>query len=137
MTLLGSVFQADPAVVLSDSSSVVVCSNRMQDGSVPPLEQGMVVGQLVLADALIVGNWNNQVLRRSEFWVSRTRPGLTSLLFLQVKFSELTIDMFRMLQALEREPVNLATQSSKQGPLVSFTASHLNTCFIADTPLKV
>lgn len=59
--------QADPAVVLSDSSSVVVFSNRMQDGSVPPLEQGMVVGQLVLADALIVGNWNNQVLRRSEF----------------------------------------------------------------------
>ncbi|CAF90366.1 unnamed protein product [Tetraodon nigroviridis] len=36
-----------------------------------------------------------------------------------VKFSELTIDMFRMLQALEREPVNLATQTSKQGVLVS------------------
>lgn len=36
----------------------------------------------------------------------------------QVKFSELTIDMFRMLQALEREPVNLATQSSKPGTLV-------------------
>lgn len=27
--------------------------------------------------------------------------------------------MFRMLQALEREPVNLATQTSKQGTLVS------------------
>ena len=26
--------------------------------------------------------------------------------------------MFRMLQALEREPVNLATQTSKAGPLV-------------------
>lgn len=38
--------------------------------------------------------------------------------FAQVKFSELTIDMFRMLQALEREPVNLATQSSKPGTLV-------------------
>lgn len=36
-----------------------------------------------------------------------------------MKFSELTIDMFRMLQALEREPVNLATQTSKQGVLVS------------------
>lgn len=36
-----------------------------------------------------------------------------------MKFSELTIDMFRMLQALEREPVNLATQTSKQGTLVS------------------
>lgn len=38
--------------------------------------------------------------------------------FSQVKFSELTIDMFRMLQALEREPVNLATQSTKPGTLV-------------------
>ncbi|KAM3600042.1 uncharacterized protein V6R79_016377 [Siganus canaliculatus] len=37
--------------------------------------------------------------------------------FVEVKFSELTIDMFRMLQALEREPVNLATQTSKQGTL--------------------
>ncbi|KAK9533050.1 hypothetical protein VZT92_010403 [Zoarces viviparus] len=86
--------EADPVVVLNDNSSVVVTSNRLQEESVPPLEQGMVVGQLVLADALIIGNCNNQV-----------------------KFSELTIDMFRMLQALEREPVNLATQPSKQGTL--------------------
>lgn len=86
--------EADPAVVLNDNNSVLVTSNRLQEGGVPPLEQGMVVGQLVLADALIVGNCNNQV-----------------------KFSELTIDMFRMLQALEREPVNLATQTSKQGTL--------------------
>ncbi|KAK5852445.1 hypothetical protein PBY51_023914 [Eleginops maclovinus] len=86
--------EADPVVVLNDNSSVVVTSNRLQESSVPPLEQGMVVGQLVLADALIIGNCNNQV-----------------------KFSELTIDMFRMLQALEREPVNLATQTSKQGAL--------------------
>ncbi|XP_072227704.1 protein SCAI isoform X2 [Leuresthes tenuis] len=86
--------EADPVVVVNDNNSVVITSNRLQDGSVPPLEQGMVVGQLVLADALIIGNCNNQV-----------------------KFSELTIDMFRMLQALEREPVNLATQTSKQGTL--------------------
>ncbi|XP_075935960.1 protein SCAI [Anarhichas minor] len=86
--------EADPVVVLNDNNSVVVTSNRLQEESVPPLEQGMVVGQLVLADALIIGNCNNQV-----------------------KFSELTIDMFRMLQALEREPVNLATQPSKQGTL--------------------
>lgn len=86
--------EADPVVVLNDNNSVVVTSNRLQEGSVPPLEQGMVVGQLALADALIIGNCNNQV-----------------------KFSELTIDMFRMLQALEREPVNLATQTGKQGTL--------------------
>ncbi|XP_042580056.1 protein SCAI isoform X1 [Cyprinus carpio] len=87
--------EADPLMILNDDNAVVVISNRLQEGGVPPLEQGMVVGQLTLADALIVGNCNNQV-----------------------KFSELTIDMFRMLQALEREPVNLATQSSKPGTLV-------------------
>ncbi|XP_023260722.1 protein SCAI-like, partial [Seriola lalandi dorsalis] len=54
--------EADPVVVLNDNNSVVVISNRLQEGSVPPLEQGMVVGQLVLADALIIGNCNNQVL---------------------------------------------------------------------------
>ncbi|KAM8872734.1 protein SCAI isoform 1-T2 [Synchiropus picturatus] len=86
--------EADPAVVLNDNNGVMVISNRLQEGSVPPLEQGMVVGQLILADALIIGNCNSQV-----------------------KFSELTIDMFRMLQALEREPVNLATQTSKQATL--------------------
>lgn len=47
------------------------------------------------------------------------RSADASLCSFQVKFSELTIDMFRMLQALEREPVNLATQTSKQGVLVS------------------
>ncbi|KAG7476778.1 hypothetical protein MATL_G00086570 [Megalops atlanticus] len=85
---------ADPVVVLNDDNTAVVTSNRLQEGGVPQLEQGMVVGQLTLADALIIGNCNNQV-----------------------KFSELTIDMFRMLQALEREPVNLATQATKPGAL--------------------
>lgn len=48
-------------VVVSDSSAVVVSSQRLQEGGVPALEQGMVVGQLTLADALIIGNCNNQV----------------------------------------------------------------------------
>ncbi|XP_077398919.1 protein SCAI isoform X3 [Vanacampus margaritifer] len=91
---VASFVEADPVVLLDDNSSVTVISYRLQDGCVPPLEQGMVVGQLVLTDALIIGNSNSQV-----------------------KFSELTIDMFRMLQALEREPANLATQTSKQGIL--------------------
>ncbi|XP_060768878.1 protein SCAI isoform X2 [Neoarius graeffei] len=86
--------EADPVTILNDDNAVVVKSNRMQEGGVPQLEPGMVVGQLTLADALIVGNCNSQV-----------------------KFSELTIDMFRMLQALEREPVNLATQTTKPGTL--------------------
>ncbi|KAF4073135.1 hypothetical protein AMELA_G00255370 [Ameiurus melas] len=86
--------EADPVTILNDDNALVVKSNRMQEGAVPQLEPGMVVGQLTLADALIVGNSNSQV-----------------------KFSELTIDMFRMLQALEREPVNLATQTTKPGTL--------------------
>ncbi|XP_063066486.1 protein SCAI [Engraulis encrasicolus] len=86
--------EADPVMVVSEENAVVIMSNRLLEGGVPPLEQGMVVGQLALADALIVGNCATQV-----------------------KFSELTIDMFRMLQALEREPVNLATQTNKTGPL--------------------
>uniref|UniRef100_A0A8C7L7J5 Suppressor of cancer cell invasion n=1 Tax=Oncorhynchus kisutch TaxID=8019 RepID=A0A8C7L7J5_ONCKI len=86
--------EADPVVVLNNENTVVVISNRLQEGGMSPLEQGMVVGQLTLADALIIGNCNNQV-----------------------KFSELTIDMFRILQALEREPVNLATTTSKHGTL--------------------
>ncbi|XP_077353348.1 protein SCAI isoform X1 [Festucalex cinctus] len=91
---VASFVEADPVVLLDDNSSVTAISCRLQDGCVPPLEQGMVVGQLVLTDALIIGNSNSQV-----------------------KFSELTIDMFRMLQALEREPANLATQTSKPGIL--------------------
>lgn len=48
-------------MILNDDNAVVVKSNRMQEGGVPQLEPGMVVGQLTLADALIVGNCNSQV----------------------------------------------------------------------------
>ncbi|XP_043913966.1 protein SCAI isoform X2 [Protopterus annectens] len=84
--------EADPVMVLNDENSIMITSNRLIEGGVPQLEQGMIVGQLALADALIIGNCANQV-----------------------KFSELTIDMFRMLQALEREPMNLASQMNKPG----------------------
>lgn len=52
-------------LVLSDTNAVVVSSNRLQEAGVPALEPGMVVGQLALADALIIGNCNNQVGRLS------------------------------------------------------------------------
>uniref|UniRef100_A0ACB8F0Q6 Uncharacterized protein n=1 Tax=Sphaerodactylus townsendi TaxID=933632 RepID=A0ACB8F0Q6_9SAUR len=84
--------EADPVMVLNDDNTLVILSNRLSETGAPLLEQGMIVGQLTLADALIIGNCNNQV-----------------------KFSELTIDMFRMLQALEREPMNLASQMNKPG----------------------
>ena len=38
------------------------------------------------------------------------------ILILQVKFSELTIDMFRMLQTLEREPQEDVTQIYDASP---------------------
>lgn len=145
--------QADPLMILNDDNAMVVLSNRLQEGGVPSLEQGMVVGQLTLADALIVGNCNNQVgvqysktpnklhnmsnsssaflckwSDTSYLWCRLYLKCFITVRFCvcnywvsfgsQVKFSELTIDMFRMLQALEREPVNLATQSSKPGTLV-------------------
>ncbi|XP_053523717.1 protein SCAI isoform X4 [Artibeus jamaicensis] len=84
--------EADPVMVLNDDNTIVITSNRLAETGAPLLEQGMIVGQLALADALIIGNCNNQV-----------------------KFSELTVDMFRMLQALEREPMNLASQMNKPG----------------------
>uniref|UniRef100_A0A8C3IY96 Suppressor of cancer cell invasion n=1 Tax=Chrysemys picta bellii TaxID=8478 RepID=A0A8C3IY96_CHRPI len=84
--------EADPVMVLNDDNTIVITSNRLSETGAPLLEQGMIVGQLTLADALIIGNCNNQV-----------------------KFSELTVDMFRMLQALEREPMNLASQMNKPG----------------------
>lgn len=48
-------------MVLNNENTVVVISNRLQERGMPLLEQGMVVGQLTLADALIIGNCNNQV----------------------------------------------------------------------------
>ncbi|XP_063000544.1 protein SCAI isoform X1 [Elgaria multicarinata webbii] len=84
--------EADPVIILNDDNTLVILSNRLSETGAPLLEQGMIVGQLTLADALIIGNCNNQV-----------------------KFSELTIDMFRILQALEREPMNLASQMNKPG----------------------
>ncbi|XP_007907722.1 protein SCAI [Callorhinchus milii] len=90
---VSSFIEADPVLIFTEENTLFITSNRLSEGTVPPLELGMIAGQLALADALIIGNCTNQV-----------------------KFSELTIDMFRMLQALEREPINLAPQIGKGGP---------------------
>lgn len=55
------VLQADPVMVLNDDNTIVITSNRLTETGAPLLEQGMIVGQLSLADALIIGNCNNQV----------------------------------------------------------------------------
>lgn len=54
----------------------------------------------------------NNMIKDFKVCVLHQWSGLCSL---QVKFSELTVDMFRMLQALEREPMNLASQMNKSG----------------------
>ena len=53
--------QSDPVMVLNDDNTIVITSNRLAETGAPLLEQGMIVGQLSLADALIIGNCNNQV----------------------------------------------------------------------------
>lgn len=57
----GSSLQADPVMVLNDDNTIVITSNRLAETGAPLLEQGMIVGQLSLADVLIIGNCNNQV----------------------------------------------------------------------------
>ncbi|XP_064649107.1 protein SCAI-like isoform X2 [Lineus longissimus] len=73
--------EADALVNVVDlDSSTIILSHRLTPLNTPPLEKGTPV-YLTLQEILIVGNCHDQV-----------------------KFSELTLDMFRMLQTLEREP---------------------------------
>ncbi|MCL4127006.1 UNVERIFIED_CONTAM: hypothetical protein GTU68_047934, partial [Idotea baltica] len=76
-----SFIDADNGVnVLDMDSNTIVLSHRLSSHNTPPLEKSSNMN-LSLQEILIVGNCTDQV-----------------------KFSELTIDMFRMLQTLEREP---------------------------------
>lgn len=56
-------------MVLNDDNTIVITSNRLSETGAPLLEQGMIVGQLALADALIIGNCNNQVKGILGTWV--------------------------------------------------------------------
>lgn len=56
-------------MVLNDDNTIVITSNRLSETGAPLLEQGMIVGQLALADALIIGNCNNQVKEIPGTWV--------------------------------------------------------------------
>lgn len=68
-------------VIDGDSNSLVL-SHRLSPMMIPPVERSPVM-TLSLQQVIIVGNLSEQV-----------------------KFSELTLDMFRMLQTLEREPLD-------------------------------
>jgi len=77
-------------MVLNDDNTIVITSNRLSETGAPMLEQGMIVGQLALADALIIGNCNNQV--KETFWFGfvslefRVLPPVTSLLIIPQRF---------------------------------------------------
>lgn len=66
--------------VLSGDSTPVVITNRLTQFNCPPVDKS-IPKQLHLAEILIVGNCYDQI-----------------------RFSELTLDMFRILQCLERDP---------------------------------
>ncbi|XP_077301693.1 protein SCAI [Arctopsyche grandis] len=66
--------------VLHADSNPIVLSHRLSPLTTPPVERSQVMN-LTLQEILIIGSCTDQV-----------------------KFSELTMDMFRMLQTLEREP---------------------------------
>lgn len=66
--------------VIDVDNTPIIISHRLNPLNTPPAEK-LAVNPLQLYEILIVGNINDQT-----------------------KFSELTLDMFRILQALEREP---------------------------------
>ncbi|XP_068212778.1 protein SCAI-like isoform X1 [Palaemon carinicauda] len=91
-----SFIDADNSVnVLDMDSNTIVLSHRLSGHNTPPLEKTPMMN-LTLQEILIVGNCNDQV-----------------------KFSELTIDMFRMLQTLEREPQEDVAQIYDASPAPS------------------
>ena len=74
------------ANVLDSDSNSIVLSHRINPLITPPVERSPIM-TLSLQEVIIVGNVTDQV-----------------------KFSELTLDMFRMLETLEREPQDELTQ---------------------------
>eukprot|EP00095_Tigriopus_kingsejongensis_P009832 maker-scaffold21_size687808-snap-gene-1.16 protein:Tk09832 transcript:maker-scaffold21_size687808-snap-gene-1.16-mRNA-1 annotation:"hypothetical protein TcasGA2_TC003262" len=76
-----SFIDADTVVnVLDSDSNSIVLSHRLNPLITPPVEKSPIMS-LSLQEVVVVGSHSEQV-----------------------KFSELTLDMFRMLQTLEREP---------------------------------
>jgi len=88
-----SFIEADTVVnVLDSDSNSIVLSHRLNPLITPPVERSPIM-TLTLQEVIIVGNVTDQV-----------------------KFSELTLDMFRMLQTLEREPQDELAQVYDSSP---------------------
>ena len=88
--------EADNLVSIVDvDNSTVVLSHRLTPYNTPPLDMGVAPNKFTLAEVLLVGNATDQV-----------------------KCTELSLDMYWMLQALEREPhEELMTQVGLQSQL--------------------
>lgn len=85
--------EADTIVnVLDSDSNSIVLSHRLNPLITPPVERSPIM-TLALQEVIIVGNITDQI-----------------------KFSELTLDMFRMLQTLEREPQDDLAQVYDSSP---------------------
>lgn len=87
------------AIVDVDNSTVVL-SHRLTPYNTPPFEKGIPV-KYCLTEALLVGNISDQVI---ICWLIDLIDWLVIQSIDQVKCTELSIDMFWMLQTLEREP---------------------------------
>ncbi|KAI5644827.1 protein SCAI domain-containing protein [Phthorimaea operculella] len=93
--------QAEPVVsVLHPDNYPVVLSHRLSSVTTPPLMERSQQMNLSLQEVLIVGSSSQQV-----------------------KFSELTMDMFRMLQTLEREPSGEVPQMYDDSPRQRFIST--------------
>ena len=79
------------SIIDGDSNSIVL-SHRLSPLMIPPVERSPVM-TLTLQQVIIVGNLSDQV-----------------------KFSELTLDMFRMVQTLEREPQDEMSAAYDRSP---------------------
>lgn len=75
-------------MILNDDNTIVITSNRLAETGAPLLEQGMIVGQLSLADALIIGNCNNQVKNYEGICLKST-------------LKNSTFDYYRVITSLE------------------------------------
>lgn len=96
LTEIRNFLESDNLVAVIDLDNMpLIISHRLSPLNTPPLENvAGVTTYYTLQEIIIVGN-----------------------VFDQVKFSELTLDMFRMLQVLEREPQDEATQQQQQQQL--------------------
>lgn len=93
LTEIKSFLESDAILTVADMENMpIVISHRLGPLNTPPYEK-ISITHYSLAEIIIVGNVCDQV-----------------------KFSELTLDMFRMLQVLEREPVDYTSQMYDSSP---------------------